>query len=101
EPQTSPYIGYSGPANAGLSYGSNQVGQQAPTYGTAGFFQIQPQPFLGAGGCKPGIASTGHSGAILAGMGDGSVRACARSMSPTTWWMALVPDDGGVLGSDW
>src|SRR5439155_17650763 len=70
EPQTSPYIGYGGPANANLAFGSNQPGVQAPTYGTAGYFQIQPKPSLGAGGCKPGIAATGHSGSIMAGMGD-------------------------------
>ncbi|OWK39082.1 DUF1559 domain-containing protein [Fimbriiglobus ruber] len=100
EAQTSPYIGYQAP-NAGLAYGTNQSGGQANVYGAAGFFQIQPNPFLGAGGCKPGIASTGHTGGILAALGDGSVRSCSSGMSPTTWWQALVPDDGQPLGSDW
>jgi len=22
-------------------------------------------------------------------------------MSPQTWWMAMVPNNGNVLGSDW
>jgi hypothetical protein len=32
---------------------------------------------------------------------DGSVRSCAKGMSAQTWWMAIVPDDGLVLASDW
>jgi hypothetical protein len=100
EAQTSPYIGYQAP-NPGLAFGVNQPGQQGPVYGPAGFFQIQPSPFLGAGGCKPGIASTGHTGGIMAGLGDGSVRICAQGMSPTTWWLAMVPDDGQPPPSDW
>jgi len=100
EAQTSPYIGYQAP-NPNLAFGSNQPGQQGPIYGTAGYFQIQPMPFLGAGGCKPGVASTGHSGGILACLGDGSVRVCTQGMSPNTWWQAMVPDDGLPLPADW
>jgi prepilin-type N-terminal cleavage/methylation domain-containing protein len=100
EAQTSPYIGYQGP-NSGLAYGTNVAGKQADVYGLAGFFQVQPIPFLGAGGCKPGIASSGHTAGILAGLGDGSARFCTAGMSPTTWWQAIVTDDGLALGSDW
>ncbi len=100
EPQTAAYIGY----NAflpGLAYGTNLPGERAPIYGKEGYFQVQPTPWLGSGGCKPGIASTGHAEGIMAALGDGSVRLCAKSMSPNTWWMALVPDDGNTLGADW
>jgi hypothetical protein len=100
EAQTSAYIGYQGP-NPGLAFGSDQPGQQAPVYGLAGFFQVQPRPWLGAGGCKPGIASTGHTGGIMVCLGDGSVRLCARGMSPNTWWQAVVPDDGLPPPADW
>jgi prepilin-type N-terminal cleavage/methylation domain-containing protein len=100
EAQTSPYIGYQAP-NPGLAYGTNQPKQQDLVYGLAGYFQVQPQPYLDAGGCKPGIASTGHTGGIMAALGDGSVRTCAQGMSPTTWWQAIVPDDGLPLPSDW
>ncbi len=68
-------------------------------YGTAGMFQIRPLPWQTA--CKACIASTGHTSGIMAGLGDGSVRACNQGMSATTWWMALVPDDGYPLPSDW
>ncbi len=100
EAQTSPYIGFQGP-NAGLAYGTNQPGQQGPIYGLAGYFQIQPKPFLGPGGCKPGVASTGHTGGIMAALGDGSVRLCSQGMSANTWWQAMVPDDGLPQPSDW
>jgi len=102
EPQTAPYIG-SGVATAGLAYGTNIPGQQAPVYGNEGFFQMQPTPWLSAGGnaCKPGIASTSHTGGIMTGLGDASVRICSPSMAPQTWWKAMVPDDGNVLPSDW
>jgi prepilin-type N-terminal cleavage/methylation domain-containing protein len=101
EPQTAPYIGYGGPPNPNLAYGSNQIGEQTAPVGLNGFFQVQPSPWLAPGGCKPGVASTGHTGGILVGLGDGSVRSCAASMTPQTWWMAIVPDDGNVLGTDW
>jgi prepilin-type N-terminal cleavage/methylation domain-containing protein len=100
EPQTCPYIGF-GPGRGDLAYGTNQPDEHGPVYGVAGYFQVQPVPWLGAGGCKPGIASTGHTGGILAALGDGSVRICAKGMSPQTWWIAIVPDDRNPLPSDW
>ena len=101
-----PYIGYGGSINNGVAYGSNLPGQYGLTYGAQGFFQVQPSPWLGpypvgTNGCKPGIASTGHAGAIMVALGDGSIRTCTASMNPKTWWMAIVPDDGNALPSDW
>ncbi len=100
EPQTNAFIGY-GVGKPDLAYGSNQPDEQAAVYGTGGYFQVQPIPWLGSGGCKPGVASTGHTGGIVAALGDGSVRVCAKGMTPQTWWMAIVPDDGNPLPSDW
>jgi hypothetical protein len=94
---TMPVPTYEAP-NPGLAFGSNQPGQQRPVHGAAGYFQVQPSPFLDAGGCKPGVASTGHPSGIMAGMGDGSVRLCARGMDART---AIVPDDGLPLQADW
>jgi hypothetical protein len=37
---------------------------------------------------------------ILATMGDGSVRAVSGTVSPTTWLLANVPNDGQALPSD-
>jgi prepilin-type N-terminal cleavage/methylation domain-containing protein len=67
--------------------------------GPESFFQVRPTPFLG--NCDPTRASTGHTGGIVAGLADGSVRTLAASMSHDTWWHAVTPAGGEVLGSDW
>jgi prepilin-type N-terminal cleavage/methylation domain-containing protein len=46
-------------------------------------------------------ASTGHTGAILAGLGDGSVKMIAQGMSSTTYNLGLVPNDGNPMPQDW
>ena len=67
--------------------------------GPGSMFQVQPSPFLG--NCDPTRASTPHAGGILVGLADGSVRTLSPGMSRTTWWAALTPRGGEVLGSDW
>ena len=37
----------------------------------------------------------------VVGLADGSVRTLAPSMSGDTWWAAVTPSGGEVLGSDW
>lgn len=69
--------------------------------GVGAYFQIMPNPFTSAAACDPTRASTGHTGGIMAGLGDGSVRICAQGMSPTTWFLAMVPNDGLPMPSDW
>jgi len=51
--------------------------------------------------CDPRIAQTPHPGGMIAGMADGSVRSLSPSMSPATYWGAVTPSGGEVLGSDW
>jgi prepilin-type N-terminal cleavage/methylation domain-containing protein len=46
-------------------------------------------------------ATSGHTGAILAGLGDGSVRMIAQGMSTTTFNLALIPNDGYPMPQDW
>jgi prepilin-type N-terminal cleavage/methylation domain-containing protein len=46
-------------------------------------------------------ASTGHTGVILAGLGDGSVKMIAQGMSQTTYNLGLIPSDGLPMPSDW
>ncbi len=62
-------------------------------------FQHQPTPFLG--NCDPTRASTAHPGGMVTGLVDGSVRTLSPSMNPNTWWAAITPSGGEVLGSDW
>jgi hypothetical protein len=62
-------------------------------------FQFQPTPFLD--NCDPTRAATAHAGGILVGLADGSVRTLAPGISGATWWAAVTPADGDVLGPDW
>jgi len=61
-------------------------------------FQVQPLPI--GQGCGS-IASTGHTGGIQCALGDGSVRFVALGLSSATWWAALTPANGDLLGPDW
>jgi prepilin-type N-terminal cleavage/methylation domain-containing protein len=65
--------------------------------GPSSKFQFQPRE----GNCDPTRAATAHPGGIQAGLADGSVRTLAPSLSGTTWWAAVTPARGEVLGSDW
>jgi type II secretory pathway pseudopilin PulG len=38
---------------------------------------------------------------LIVGMMDGSVRSVGSGITTTTWYYALLPNDGGVLGPDW
>ncbi|VTU02338.1 Uncharacterized protein OS=Pirellula staleyi (strain ATCC 27377 / DSM 6068 / ICPB 4128) GN=Psta_3773 PE=4 SV=1: N_methyl_2: SBP_bac_10 [Gemmataceae bacterium] len=61
-------------------------------------FQVNPVPF---GGCDPARAQTPHTGGMVVGLGDGSVRFVAEGVSAATWAAACDPRDGVPLGSDW
>jgi prepilin-type processing-associated H-X9-DG protein len=71
--------------------------------GVAAMFQTVPTtpygspPTLGFNGNR---ASTTHSGGINVAWGDGSVRFVGTGVNPTTWWSAMTPAAGEVLGSD-
>jgi prepilin-type N-terminal cleavage/methylation domain-containing protein len=62
-------------------------------------FQVRPSPFLG--NCDPTRTATGHTGGIQVGLADGSVRTLSPAMNPDTWWQAVTPNWGEVLGPDW
>jgi prepilin-type N-terminal cleavage/methylation domain-containing protein len=81
-----------GTSAVGAEWGSQPVG--------AGVFYplFHPSPVGQACGNQP---STGHTGGIMVGMGDGSVRLVAQGVSPNTWWSAWTPAGGEVLGPDW
>jgi prepilin-type N-terminal cleavage/methylation domain-containing protein len=76
------------------------AGRGAPdAIGPGSKFQLQPTPYVG--NCDPTRASTAHPGGILVGLADGSVRTLSPSVSGATWWHAVTPAGGEVLGSDW
>jgi prepilin-type N-terminal cleavage/methylation domain-containing protein len=89
---SAPYVGfYPNPNNGNPAIPVN--------YGTAGMFLSNPNPWQTA--CKSPVASGGHPGGIQVGLGDATVRFCAASISPNTWWMAMVADDGNPIPEDW
>jgi hypothetical protein len=47
------------------------------------------------------LATSPHTAIINAGLADGSVRSIAASITGNTWWAAITPAGGEVLGSDW
>ncbi len=75
-------------------------GQKLPNaYGAGPTFQTLPLP--GSTPCDPDLAQTFYPSGIPVGLADGSVRIVYPTISPMTWRMALIPNDGGILGSDW
>jgi prepilin-type N-terminal cleavage/methylation domain-containing protein len=73
-------------------------GQPPVTVGDEPYtFQVAPP----VNNCNPTIAQTPHPGGMLAGLADGSVRILAGGMSQTTYWAAVTPAGGEILGNDW
>jgi type II secretory pathway pseudopilin PulG len=66
-------------------------------YLNQGKFQARPA----AEHCDSSLAQSLQPEAIHVGMGDGSARRVAASVSPETWWSACTPAGGEVLGPDW
>ena len=96
----------SGPYYNIWAYGRTAWPEWNPVFGyqvtgTASKFQVQPTTNGTTGTCDPRLASAPRSAGILVGLGDGSVRFLAAGMSPQTWWAAMTPDQGEVLGGDW
>jgi prepilin-type N-terminal cleavage/methylation domain-containing protein len=69
----------------------------APTLIHASLFEVTP--IVGKQSCYTPQAFT--NGGIGIALVDGSVRFVNSSISGTTWWRLLLPDDGLPLGSDW
>ena len=67
-------------------------------------FQVQPdEPTATAkngGQCDRRLASTPHEVMNVA-LADGSVRNLSNAMSAATWFAALTPGSGDLLGGDW
>jgi prepilin-type N-terminal cleavage/methylation domain-containing protein len=73
----------------------NLVGPRYSFGNTA--FQVAPRPDE----CDPHVTQTGHTGGMVVGLGDGSVRTVSEGISVTTWVHACIPNDGHPLGPDW
>jgi hypothetical protein len=91
---SAPWIGYFANPN------TSPPNLSPVNYGVNGYFQQNPDPW-NTTACIATVAATAHPGGIQVALGDGSVRTCARGMSPQTWWKGLVPDDGNAPAADW
>jgi prepilin-type N-terminal cleavage/methylation domain-containing protein len=69
------------------------------TYAAAAYGIPQTTPTIQA--CSKTLSQSGHTGQVLVGLMDGSVRGVNASIGATTWQNALLPADGMTLGSDW
>ena len=68
------------------------------TVGAASMFQSNPQPFNTAV-CVPQVAQTPHTGAMNAGLADGSVRTLSSNMSSAVWWSICTPQGAETIGA--
>ncbi len=51
--------------------------------------------------CSPAVPQSPHRAGMIVGLFDGSVRFLQPGISPLTYWSAVTPAGGEVLGSDW
>jgi len=65
---------------------------------TGGPYHVNSNP-PGCGDGNKGVSP--HTAGIQCGLGDGSVRFVSSAVSSQTWWAALTPAGGDVLGNDW
>ena len=75
------------------------VGDVGPNAASPPTLTFQVRPAISD--CNPRIPQTPFSGGLLAGLADGSVRMLSPGISPATFWAAVTPAGGEVLGSDW
>jgi prepilin-type N-terminal cleavage/methylation domain-containing protein len=67
----------------------------------ANTFQVKPNPFNDINRCLFYLPSTAHTGAMVVGLGDGSVRMVSQGISAPSFWAASTPANGDLPGPDW
>lgn len=80
-----------GPVVSGIPPVTNSSDPKHRTFQTA--------PSIGK--CSIWMPQTPHQGGMLVAMADGSVRVVTPSISSTTFWSAVTPSGGEILGNDW
>jgi hypothetical protein len=79
-------------------YGNNPSSLGSiPAFYTTNPPQFAPLPL----NCNPCMLQSASSAGIMVGLFDGSVRLVTQGITPGTWYNAVMPNDGGVLGTDW
>jgi prepilin-type N-terminal cleavage/methylation domain-containing protein len=62
---------------------------------------LVPQPKPSPNACNPCMLQAPNAAGLQVGLGDGSVRMVTTGISQFTWSLAVTPNDGLTLGSDW
>jgi prepilin-type N-terminal cleavage/methylation domain-containing protein len=92
------------PKCGGQNWSDPELDYFTPTFGwysstvAGNMFQLLPN-FNSF--CNPMAPSSPHTGGINVVLGDASVRFVAQDINPNTWFIALVPNDGDPMPSDW
>ncbi|MFO0965720.1 MAG: DUF1559 domain-containing protein [Gemmataceae bacterium] len=82
---------------AGFNLHPTAIKSNVTGYPAALMFQVQPHVF---NNCDPKRAQGIHTGGIMVGVGDGSVRFVADSIGAATWAAATDPQDGSPLANN-
>jgi prepilin-type N-terminal cleavage/methylation domain-containing protein len=78
--------------------------QSAIVYSNPNTYPTGPIVQIGvsnATSCNAAYPSSGHSGVMLVGMGDGSVHTVNQGIQTLTFTVAMVPNENYPLGQDW
>ncbi len=89
--------------DTGIGHLSPLIGNSGSGVGLTGCSpNIKPQFVItNAQSCLYYWPSSSHTSVLLVGLGDGSVRSISQGISQNTFNIALVPNDGLPLPSDW
>jgi prepilin-type N-terminal cleavage/methylation domain-containing protein len=85
---------------------SSLIYKSRPSLPAVGVYLTSPNSYFQIGAnqntCATSLdASTGHTGVIMAGMGDGRVKMISQGTSAISYNLALIPNDGYPMPSDW
>jgi prepilin-type N-terminal cleavage/methylation domain-containing protein len=79
------------------TFADEPLGDFTPTGVPSQTFQLRPS----IADCDSRMAQGPYRSGMLATLADGSVRILSKGMSPETYWGAVTPNGGEVLGNDW
>jgi prepilin-type N-terminal cleavage/methylation domain-containing protein len=84
-----------------FSYGYNGNPTFSPVAGKGPQFAPPISAYSGPTACDATLPQGFDSSTCQVVLADGSVRGVSSGVSPSTWFAALTPSGGEVLGSDW
>jgi len=98
-----------GQCGASISAGNGRLDTPTPNVSRSGGDDIQgadDQPNIGMGACGgcgswQVTAKSRHTGGVITGMSDGSVKFIRDSVSQRTWWLLHSRNDGQTIANDY